>query len=239
VTAHASGDRLIRPVPQSNRAFFDQIAADYDAAIARCVPRYHEMLEAILGYLPPGFAPRRILELGCGTGNLTVRVRAAFPTAQLTLVDVSTEMLDACRRRFAGDGRLGFLAEDFRSLDAPPGSLDLVLSSISLHHLEHDAQAALFARVRHWLAAGGVFAYGDQFAGATPDLYREHMARWEAASRALGASSAEWDAWMAHQAAHDHHAPLPAHLAWLRAAGFTVADCVWRHVLWTVVQARA
>lgn len=227
------------PTPDANRAFFDGIAGEYDGAIARCVPRYAEMLEAILGYLPPGFAPARILELGCGTGNLTARVRARFPAAALTLVDVSAEMLDACRRRFAGDARLGFLELDFRALEPEPASVDLVVSSISLHHLTHDEQAALFARLRRGLAPGGVFAYGDQFAGATPDLYREHMARWQAAARALGAGRAEWDTWMAHQAAHDHHAPLASHLEWLRAAGFATVDCVWRYVLWTVVQARA
>ena len=111
-------------------------------------------------------------------------------------------------------------------------------SSISLHHLDHGEQAALFGRLHGWLAAGGVFAYSDQFAGATPDLYREQMARWERESKALGATDTEWDTWMAHQAAHDHHAPLGSHLDWLQAAGFATVDCVHRYLLWTVIQAR-
>ena len=229
----------LEPGPAANRDFFDDIAGGYAGAIERCVPRYHEMLAAILEYLPPGFAPTRILELGCGTGNLTARVRHAFPAAEITLVDVSAQMLDHCRRRFAGDGGIGFLETDFRQTETAPATLDLVVSSISLHHCTHDEQAALFRRVRRWLAPGGVFTYSDQFAGATQDLYDHHMERWKAESLAMGASDEEWETWMAHQAVHDHHAPLAAHLQWCTAAGFDVADCVWRYLLWTVIQARA
>jgi SAM-dependent methyltransferase len=64
-----------------SEGFYDALAGDYDDAILRCVPRYHEMLSAIIRYVPGGLAPRRILELGSGSGHLTRLVLKAFPPA--------------------------------------------------------------------------------------------------------------------------------------------------------------
>ena len=53
----------------TSEKFFDDISDDYTAAIERCVPRYREMLHYLFYYLPTGWSPRRILELGCGGGQ--------------------------------------------------------------------------------------------------------------------------------------------------------------------------
>jgi len=48
-----------------------------------------------------------ILEIGCGTGHLSVLLQQEFPDRDLTLVDISEQMLEQCRRRlsshFPGD----------------------------------------------------------------------------------------------------------------------------------------
>ncbi len=72
----------------------------------------------------------------------------------------------------------------------------------------------------------------------TDDLYTKQIADWKEQSIRLGASSEEWDTWMEHQAAHDHHATLIDQIGWLRRAGFETIDCTWRYILWTVLQAR-
>ena len=51
--------------------FFDTLTDGYTATIERCFPRYREMLWALLNYLPQGRSFESILELGCGTGNLS------------------------------------------------------------------------------------------------------------------------------------------------------------------------
>lgn len=223
---------------ESPRQFFDEISDEYTLAIDRCVPRYREMLWAILRYLPTGWTPARILELGCGSGNLSELVGRRFPTASIRLVDFSGRLLEQCRSRLAGHGGVEYQEEDFRNLEFTQGSFDFVVSSISLHHLTHEEKADLFVRVHQWLDNGGVFSYSDQFAGATDDLYAQQMADWKEESKKLGASAAEWGAWMEHQEAHDHHATLIDQIEWLRRAGFTSIDCTWRYILWTVLQAR-
>ena len=73
----------------TSRQFFEDISGEYTAAIDRCVPRYREMLWAILHYLPPAWMPDRILELGCGSGNLSELLCRKFPDASIRLVDPS------------------------------------------------------------------------------------------------------------------------------------------------------
>lgn len=223
---------------ESSRAFFEAISAEYTEAIDRCVPRYREMLWAILHYLPEGWQPSTILELGCGSGNLSELLCRRFPEATVRLVDFSSKLLAQCRHRLAGHRRVEYEEEDFRKLIFDAGTFDLVVSSISLHHLTHVERAELFPNVFHWLSEDGVFTYSDQFAGATDDLYARQMADWRERSDQLGATADEWDTWMEHQRAHDHHATLIDQIDWLRDAGFAKIDCTWRYILWTVMQAR-
>lgn len=218
--------------------FFDSIAQDYDKAIARCVPRYDEMLSRLFYYLPPGFQPKRVLELGCGTGNLTVRIEKQFPRTVIEAVDVSQDSLNLCRSRLSDGGKHVMTKSDFRALDYEADTFDLIVSTISIHHLTSHEKQSLFKDCVAWLRAGGILSYSDQFAGAAGDIYEKHMEGWKAHSQSAGASEKEWEVWMEHQAEHDYHDSLPAQLDWLRQAGFSMVDCVWRNLLWTIMQAR-
>ena len=71
--------------PRTASAYWGAKAAEYDDFIRRVVPRYDEMTERLLECLPP--APARVLELGCGTGNLSLRLCNTFRDAELTFVD--------------------------------------------------------------------------------------------------------------------------------------------------------
>lgn len=216
--------------------FFDAMAGDYATAILRCFPRYNEMLWALLDYLPSQ-EPRRILELGCGTGNLSVLLAERFPQAQITLVDLSAHSIAVCRQRLGQDQR--FVAEvgDMRQLGYPAGHFDLIISSIAIHHLTPQEKQALFANCHAWLTDKGVLAYADQFAAACDRTYQRHMENWKSISRQAGATEEEWSMWMEHAELYDHHDSLTAQLQWLQAAGFHALDVPWRYLLWTVVLA--
>lgn len=218
--------------------FFDTLRDDYTETIERCFPRYREMLWALLNYLPQDGGVRSVLELGCGTGNLSVLLHDAFPHARLRLVDVSGESLAECRSRFDKNTNVEFEQQDFRKLSYEAGSYDLIVSSIAIHHLIADEKQELFHKCRTWLSTDGVFSFADQCAGVTDDLRNRHLQNWKELSFNAGTTEAEWQMWMQHQAEHDHHDTLPNQLNWLQQAGFSVVDCPWRYLLWSVIQAR-
>jgi tRNA (cmo5U34)-methyltransferase len=217
--------------------FYDGLGPRYDAAILRCVPRYKEMLWAILRYIPEDLAPQRILDLGVGSGNLSEVVLDRYPGSVVTGVDISTEMLSLAAARLPSD-RAKLVRSDFRDLRFDDGHYDLVISSISIHHLPDVDKQVLFRGLHRLLRPGGVLAYSDQFRGATHETYAKHIERWREESFALGATEQEWSDWMTHQDAHDHHASLVDQIRWLSDAGFVEIDCPWRFLLWTVLVGR-
>ena len=74
--------------------YFGAMLADYDSLILRSVPDYDEMIARVAQYLPARPPRPRILELGCGTGNLSLVLAGRYPDAELTLVDASAELIE-------------------------------------------------------------------------------------------------------------------------------------------------
>jgi len=217
--------------------FFDSLSNEYTSTIERCFPRYHEMLWAVLDYLPTSDPPEHILELGAGTGNLSVLIHQRFPQAAMTVVDLSSESLQICHDRIGSDAKVYCEAQDITKLDYEEGKFDLVLSSIAIHHLTSAQKQELFSKTRKWLSSGGTFCFADQCAGVTDQLYQRHIHNWKQASFAAGTNAQEWQMWMEHQQQYDHHDTLGDQMSWLKTAGFTHVDCIWRCLLWSVIQA--
>ena len=217
--------------------FYNAISRDYNDLLDRAVPRYREMLGSVLYYLPSGFSPRRILELGCGTGNLTEYVVRQYPEAAIDVVDISGAILQECQQRFASVRTIAYHQADFKTLAFPANSYDLVVSSIAIHHLEDEHKRLLFQKVSRFLRPEGRLVYADQCRGSTEDIYQKNMERWREEALRLGSSAQDWDTWMNHQAQHDFHSPVRDQIAWLEEAAFTQVDVVWRNLLWAVFYA--
>jgi len=213
------------------------MADSYDSLIARAVPRYQEMTDRLAGYLPAHSA--RILDLGCGTGNLTLRLAADHAAAAITAVDAAPEMTALTARRMAEVGvraRLTTMTQRFEDLSFPPGSFDLVTSCISLHHVRDKAD--LYRRIHGWLAPGGTLRFADQLRGGTDAIHAINWARWLEFCALPGHCTAEEiRSLVEHAAAHDHYTPLQEHFELLGRAGFGDLDCVWRNWIWGIITA--
>ncbi len=134
-------------------------AEDYDHLVRAIVPGQPLLLATIIDYLPPH--PRRILELGCGTGILTAMVREEYPDAEITGIDLSPEMLKtaAAKPDLAG---VEFLAQDLR--DAwPTDRYDAIVTSLCLHHVSREDRVTVACRALRALSPGGRFICGDIF----------------------------------------------------------------------------
>jgi trans-aconitate 2-methyltransferase len=222
-------------------AYFGSMAEAYDSLIRRAVPRYAEMTERLVEYLPLQAA--RVLELGCGTGNLSLRLAARFPGAAITFVDASEEMVELTRARVSAShpqaaARGRFVVARFEELPTGMDAFDVVTSAISLHHVAD--KAALYRSIRGRMANGGTFRFADQMWGATEANAALNWQRWLEFCRLPGnCSEEEIASLLEHAREHDHYVPVAGHLRLLEAAGFAGVDCVWRNWMWGIVTAEA
>lgn len=220
-------------------AYWGTHASEYNQFIVRVVPRYDEQLALLLAYAPRD--ARHVLELGCGSGNVSLRLVERWPGAEFTLVDGAPEMLARTRARLremhpSAAGRMHFVRQQFESLSLEAGTIDVVVASLSLHHVAD--VSAVYERVAPALVRGGRLVMLDGIRGATALEHDVHMARWEAFWRENGRLSEEEIAEMkTHIAEHDHYRSLAEHFDMLGAAGFVEPDCVWRDGVFALVTA--
>jgi tRNA (cmo5U34)-methyltransferase len=217
--------------------YFGSLVESYDSLIRRAVPRYDEMLERLIEYLPRRAGS--VLELGCGTGNLSLVLARRYPQARFTFIDAAPEMLlttsarlEAKHPRVARDAT--FLETRFEQLDGVSDQFDLVVSSISLHHVKD--KGTLYRAVRERLQPAGTFRFSDQIRGATQELHDINWERWLEFCRQPGnCTEDEIQSLLDHAEAHDHYTALPEQFRLLTDAGFRELDCVWRNWIWGIV----
>jgi tRNA (cmo5U34)-methyltransferase len=123
------------------------------------IPAFDELQKRVAAAAAGGTVTR-ILELGTGTGETARRVLERYPAARLTGIDVSAEMLTEARQTLSADRVDDLMVQGIQD-DLPEGPFDLVISALTVHHLEDSAKTDLFRRVADVLRPGGRFVMGD------------------------------------------------------------------------------
>jgi SAM-dependent methyltransferase len=103
-------------------------------------------------------AKASVLDIGCGTGFASglILQRVGARVEKLVCADVSAHMLEMCRRKFDGDGRVSYLRMDSRELRDRGEAFDLVVTCSVVHHVTDlesffDDITALVADGGHYL----------------------------------------------------------------------------------------
>lgn len=169
-------------------------------------------------------SPRlHVLDVACGTGDLSLAVARSIPTALVTGIDVSERMLTLARARadLSVAGRLRFKSGDLTRLDLPPGSMDAVTAGYALRNVP-DPREALGELARVLRRRGHLYVL---------DFFRPASALWRGLYlgylRAAGAAVGWW--WHRAPAAYEYIAASVQHFVsqeefsrWLTEAGFEV-----------------
>jgi trans-aconitate 2-methyltransferase len=162
-------------------------------------------------------AGMRVVDLGCGTGELTERLAGRLPGSDVLGIDSSETMLELAHPR----ARRGLRFEK-RRIEDVEGTWDLVFSHAAIHWVEdHDT---LVPRLWSFLAPGGALAVQQP----SNHHHRAHAAVREVAGR--DPFRAALDGWVRHSPVLEvgHYADL---LSGLGAASVTVIEKVYPHVL--------
>jgi tRNA (cmo5U34)-methyltransferase len=167
--------------------------------------------------------PFRYADLGAGNGVLDELVLERYPRAQAVLIDGSEPMLTHARKRLERFGeRAQFVTADASQPDwqaAAGGPFDLVLAARAIHHAgDAERIRQLLREILGALSPGGLFINLDYVRFADPAF--QQLGRW-----------ADEDPDAGYQIATPHMqlpATLDDQLTWLREAGFTVVECVYR-----------
>ena len=97
-----------------------------------------------------------LLDIGCGAGNFSLKLRQYLPQIAVTLVDLSEPMLTRATERL-GHGTTA-IQGDIREINLKPESFDIVLAAAVLHHLRSEAEwEAVFQKIHSSLRPGGGF----------------------------------------------------------------------------------
>jgi len=101
---------------------------------------------------------RRVLDIGCGAGNNTLKLLQYVSPFDCDLVDLSRPMLERAHARIVAvnSGQIGIFQGDFRTLDLPDEGYDVILAAAVLHHLRDDQDwETAFRRIYRLTAPGG------------------------------------------------------------------------------------
>jgi len=163
--AHRGGGYGTELVPALGYRF---LTALYDPVVALTVrERTFKSRLVAQAAIAPGHA---VLDVGCGTGTLAVRIKRTVPGASVIGLDGDPTVLAIARRKAARAGVAVRFDEGYAyALPYPDAAFDRVLSSLFFHHLTRDAKQRTIAEVHRVLRPGGEL----------------HVADWGKASNAL------------------------------------------------------
>ena len=151
------------------RAMFDGLAPTWATRIG---PHHLWALELALADVPP---PRRVLNLGTGTGVVSTALAERYPEAEVVGIDISPGMIEEARRKLPSElaGRVRFEVGDAAALACPDSDFELAVLSNMIPFFDE------LARV---VAPGGTLVFSSSRGAETPiyvppERLREELVR--------------------------------------------------------------
>jgi tRNA (cmo5U34)-methyltransferase len=124
---------------------------------------------------------KKVLDIGCGAGNNTLKLLEYLPKFDSDLIDLSQPMLERAQERVASVnmGKVRGIQGDFRQIDLPDNEYDITLAAAVLHHLRDDADwEDAFTKIYRITAPGGSVWITDLISHETDAVHALMWARY-------------------------------------------------------------
>ncbi|WP_024750220.1 class I SAM-dependent methyltransferase [Crocosphaera subtropica] len=228
---------------QSKTIYPGEVFADtklFDRGIRQLIPHYDLMLDTLVACV--SIDAHRILDLGCGTGELSLKLLKHCPNAKVMAVDYSPRMLEMAKSKLEKTEfleRIRFIQGDFGAwangdMKKEIGTnFDACVSSLAIHHLTDEMKYQLLTCIGKNLRNGGCFWNADPILQESPqlqDIYGRLREQWTISQ---GSTITKVRSQMGNSQAQGHSgqdrlATLETHLTMLSSVGFKTVAVPWR-----------
>ena len=214
---------------------FEKEAAEFDQIMLMLSPYYPQMVDAVVSMaLAKVKGPARVLDLGCGSGNISAQMLAKNDQLQITCLDISDNMLDLARNRLSSFKIIDYInakVEDY----AFDGVYDVVISSLALHHVQEDSvKQEMYKRIYSCLNEGGAFFNADITTTDDPHWQEVYTQKWkDFMLKSVSLDEIE-NKWVPRHEEYDSPKHLTNELDMLKQAGFKQTDVAWKYFMTTV-----
>jgi len=218
---------------ETMKEHFEEEAKEYDQIVLNLIPHYEEMIEALLLAIPYEIEiPIHVIDIGCGTGTIAKKVKEKCHNAKITCLDFAENMIQMAKAKLACYEDISYILCDFAEFEFDR-KYDVVISSLSLHHLGNDKKQ-FYHKVFMNLTNGGVFYNADVVIGSNEHLEKLYMSNWKN-FMARSISDEEINKkWLGRHHKGGNPEKLISHLKWLEEVGFTEIDVVWKYYKYAV-----
>lgn len=215
---------------------FNLIAEEYDGNRRKFIPCFDDFYQNTTKFIVSNInEPKRIIDLGAGTGLLTYFWYQQCPNSEYVLVDIADEMLNVARKRFESIGNVSYQIENYID-KLPDGFFDTVISALSIHHLEDEDKAKLFTRIYNSLPSGGLFINYDQFCAGQAEINNWFNSYWENQLATSGLTDKDIQLWKERRKL-DRECSVEQEVDMLKNVGFNIVKCVYSYQKFSVIVA--
>lgn len=138
---------------QKVRSFFNEKIDTYDDVHSTFMETKKELADNL------DKDAKKILDLGAGTGLELIHLFELFPEAEVTVIDITENMLDKLKERSFAD-HVTTICGDFFEVDFGE-NYDAVISTSALHHFKKEEKVKLYQKIYDCLKNDGQFINCD------------------------------------------------------------------------------
>lgn len=211
---------------------FNNSADYYDDWVRKALSCFDDVFSISTEIIPFSKESKiRVLDLGAGTGLFSKFILEKYPNAEFVLYDVADKMLEIAKNRLIDNiSQFEFVVDDYKNLKTRNiGSFDLVISSLSIHHLEHFKKKKLFEDSFEVLKENGIFLNIDQIKGESEYIQKLYWDKWLEKTRKNGGTEEQIKASIQRREDYDKDSSLFDQIKWLKEAGFSYVDCIYKN----------
>jgi tRNA (cmo5U34)-methyltransferase len=140
------------------------------------IPHRTEGEAVLLEHIP--INAKRVLDLGTGNGRLLKMIKSNRPNIKGVGLDISPTMLRVAQESFAVNKDVRITEHDLNNSLLPLlselGTFDVIVTSLTLHHLTHERKRSIYEEIFSLLNCGGIFCNLEHADSPTSNLH-EHF----------------------------------------------------------------